>query len=260
MKEIINKILFGENKNDSSEKTESLNEAIGGLTGYARTIEKTPELHKHKDARRKRRERQGEQRLKEIKKSHEKTEKAKNKGEAIPDPRLNFTGELRYTPKEAFLVHLVEYLNTGKSKHMMNALKLMEEYPVLAKYIKEKSQKELPHQPFSVYSVREHMDEEVGSPAYRSGDNPHNWYLTIPCAKDNCDHLHDHYVMEAKISPDKALIYLPAFSKDIEKLIFSGKIQEPETNVVRKAKSLHEIILPSHIDSGVVVEVNKKGS
>jgi hypothetical protein len=256
----ISKILNGELDATASNEAGQLNEAIGGLTGFARTDDQTPGLHKNKDARRKRRERQGNQRLKDIKKAREKADKATAKGEPLPDPRLSMTGELRYTPKEAFLVHLAEYLNTGKSKHMMNALHLMEEYPALAKYVKESSQAALPQQAFSVYAVREHFSEEVGSPAYRSGENPHNWYLTVPCAKENCNHLDDHFIMEAKITPDKVLIYMPAFSKELEKLILSGKIQEPQNNVVRKSRSLNEIVLPQNIDSGLVIEIKRKGN
>jgi hypothetical protein len=66
--------------------------------------------------------------------------------------------------------------------------------------------------------------------------------------------------MEAKITPDKVLIYLPAFSKDIEKLIFNGKIHEPESNVVRKAKNLNEVVLPQNIDTGLVLEIKRKGT
>jgi len=229
-----------------------LNEAIGGATGFSRTGEDTPLQHKNDDARRKRKERQGKQRLNKIKSLKD---KSKAKDDDIIDPRLNMHGELRYTPKEAFLVHLVQYLHEGKSKHVMNALRLMEEYPNLAKYVRETSSTSLPRQAFSVYALREHFNEEVGSPAYRSGDNPHNWFLTVPCAKENCNHLDRHIIMEAKITPDKVLFYLPAFSKDIENLIFSGKIEEPEINVVRKAKNLQELILPGNIDTGMVIEI-----
>lgn len=232
-----------------------LNESMGGITGFSPTVAQTPELHKHKDARRKRRERQGEQRLNKIKEAKKKAEK----DEVQFDPRMNMQGELRFTLKEAFLVHLAEYLKTGKSRHVMNALRLMEEYPSLAKFVKETSQAALPKQAFSIYAAREHFSEEVGSLAYRSGDSAHNWYLTIPCVKDNCNHLEEHFVMEAKITPDKVLIYVPAFAKMLENLIFAGKIAEPEVNVVRKAKNLSEVVLPSNIDSGLVIEVKKRG-
>lgn len=231
-----------------------LNEAAGGLTGFDPGVADTPALQRHKDVLRKKKDRQGDQRMNRLK-----TESKKSKKDDVPPPhpREFLANELRLTLKEAFGVYLAEYLSTGKSKYVMEAIKLMEEYPALNQYVKETSQKSLPKQSFCVYSTREHLDEDVGSVAYRSGSKPHNWYLTAHQAKENSTHLDDHMVMEAKITPDKVLIYVPAFNQLIEKLIFDGKMEEPTSNILRIAKTKGEVILPPSVDSGLIVEVKQ---
>jgi hypothetical protein len=230
-----------------------LNESAGGITGFNHGVQDKPSLQRSDDARRKKKERQGKQRMNRLKLDEK---KSKAKDEVVqPHPREFLANELRLTLSEAFGVYLAEYLSTGKSKYVMEAIKLMEEYPQLKKYVKETSQKHLPKQAFCVYSTRERFDEEIGSVAYRSGSRPHNWYMTAHQAKDNATHLDEHMVMEAKITPDKVLIYVPAFNTLLEKLIFDGKIEEPEVNILRIAKSKNELILPPSVDSGLIVEV-----
>lgn len=231
-------------------------ESIGGMTGFDPQTETTPNLQRHKDVHRKRVDRQGDQREANMKRD-EIEKKADKKGVEPPHPRLYLKNELRLSLKEAFAVHLVEYLNTHKHKYIQEALKLMEEYPQLKQFVVETSKAALPNQSFSVYSAREHLDEEVGSPGYRSGDHPRVWCLTRHQMMECSDHMTHPMILEAKISPDKALIYIPAFTKLMENLVYSGKIDEPEENVIRKAKNRNEIILPSSIDTGMIVEIKK---
>ena len=226
---------------------------MGGTTGFHPTVAETPEHTKLKDARRKRRERQGEQRVNRLKLADKKD--ANGDPIPLPHPRETLQSELRLTLKEAFGVYLMEYVMTGKSSYIADAVALMEEYPALKTFVRETSQKALPKQAFSVFSAREHFDEEVGSVAYRSGEHARSWYLTPHHAKDNTKHFENHMVMEAKITPDKVLIYVPAFTNLMEKLVFDGKIEEPMENVVRKARSKNELILPPSVDSGLIVEV-----
>jgi hypothetical protein len=166
-------------------------------------------------------------------------------------------GEMRLNLKETFLKHLVEYVSTRKSKPMREALKLMDEYPKLKRYAMRKSHQALPTRGFAVYAVREStMTEEIGSPGYRSGDNAHNWCLNKQQAKRNTDVSDSYYILEAKILPKHVLLYLPAFASELEEFIYEGKIQEPEANIVRMAKQQNEAILPSNIDTGLIVEVH----
>jgi hypothetical protein len=235
---------------------EVFKESIGGLTGFDPKTETTPALQRHKDVHRKRVDRQGEQRENKIKRA-ETEKKALQKGIEPPHPRTYLQNELRLSLKETFAAYLVEYLNTDKPKYMVEALNLMEEYPALKKYVQEMSHAALPQQSFSVFHAREHHDQEIGAPAYRSGSNAHNWCLTRHQALANADHLDHPMLMEAKVSPEKTLIYIPAFTKLMEEIIFSGKIEEPQENVIRKAKNKNEIILPPSVDTGMIVEIKK---
>ena len=55
---------------------------------------------------------------------------------------------MRFSLKEAFLANLMEYIVTRKSKPILEAVKLMEEYPKLKKYVTKKSREALPNRGF----------------------------------------------------------------------------------------------------------------
>lgn len=226
------------------------NESMHGISGFQPGIKDVPGIERLRDKKRKRIERQGEQRKNRLK---EKESLAKKTDTPI-DPRTYLEGSMKYTLLEQFLAHLVEYLESGRSKPMLEVFSLMEEYPKLKEFVKNKSQEALPKNAFSVYAAREALHEDVGHPARRSGTNPHNWYLTKQHARDAAVNVSEAIIMEAKVSPDHALLYIPAFSGLLEKFILGGKIDEPQTNVVRKAKGCQEIVLPHHINSGLVIE------
>lgn len=168
--------------------------------------------------------------------------------------RRQLSGELRLTPKEAFVSRLIAYLESNHSKHMMEAIKLLEEYPKLKNFVSQTSQKALPKNNFAVYSARERLSEEIGEKGYRSPGNHHNWTLSRSQIKEiwECD---EAYIMETKISPTDVIIYLPAFSKMMEKVIYEGLVDEPMTNVIRKAKFREEVVLSDKFDHGIIVEV-----
>jgi hypothetical protein len=44
----------------------------------------------------------------------------------------------------------------------------------------------------------------------------------------------------------------------LEEFIHSGKVAEPTTNILRKARSRSEILLPGNINEGLVIHVNKR--
>lgn len=224
--------------------------AGGGKIGFKVNETDKKSAYRRKDARRKRRER-----------SREKNGKQKDQEEIYvetpEEKRARLNGQMKLSLKETFINDLMEYASTRRSKPMKDALSLMEEYPKLKRYVIEQSKKILPTRSFNAYSVREStMNEEVGSPGYRSGSNPHNWCLCKEQAKKNYGAANSYYVMECKILPKHVMIYLPAFTKEIENLIYSGKIDEPEQNVIRMIKQQNEVILPGDIDTGLIVEVH----
>lgn len=226
--------------------------AGGGKVGVRANLEDKPSTLRKKDARRKRRERAREKAISGAVKESKVSADAQE-----IDPRANLEGPMRLTLKEAFLSNLVEYVTTRKSRPILEAIALMEEYPKLKKFATKKSREALPNRGFSVYAVREStMNEEVGSPAYRVGPNAHNWCLNKSQARRNSDASDSYYVMEAKILPNHVLLYLPAFASEIENFIYEGKLmEEPQANVVRLVKQQNEAILPPDIDTGLVIEV-----
>ncbi len=168
-------------------------------------------------------------------------------------------GAYRLSLKETFLKHIVEYLNENKTKHLNEALDLMEEYPQLKRWVQQESMSQLPIGHFPVYAIREQFDEEVGKVATRSGDYPKIWHIEKNAAKNLAESFEDHYIMETKVSPDNTLLYIPAFTKMLESFIMGGKIMEPQNNVLRRARVRQEIILPGDVNEGMVIHVGKKG-
>jgi len=168
--------------------------------------------------------------------------------------RESLVGELKLTPKQAFLSRLTAYLESGQSKHMIECFRLMEDYPKLKKHIKERSKKSLPKYTFKAYATRERLNEEIGEKGCRCDGNSHNWTLSRSMAGEiwNTD---EPYLMECSVNPDDVVIYVPAFAKDIEHVILNGLVDEPTVNVVRKAKILEEIILPEQYNEGIIIEI-----
>ena len=249
IEEKIRKILFEQTMTAPADPGSG---AGGGKVGVRANLEDKPSTLRKKDARRKRRERSREKAISGLPKPKKVQDEAKEM-----DPRANLQGPMRLTLKETFLSSLVEYITTRKSRPILEAITLMEEYPKLKKFVTKKSRDSLPTRGFSVYAVREStMNEEVGSPAYRTGTNAHNWCLNKSQAKRNSRLNEGYYIMEAKILPNHVLLYLPAFASDIENFIYEGKLmEEPQTNVLRMIKQQNEVILPSEIDTGLVVEI-----
>lgn len=223
-------------------------EGIGGIGGFVPHSETTPRIIQSEDRKRKKIERQGEQRLNKIKKSKEDEEQI--------DPRTLQQGHFRLTLLETFLHHVIKYLDEGNYSDILECCNLMEEYPKLKAFVIEKSKSSLPKNEFSIYHARQSLlDEEIGSNLGRTGDHPHKWCLSSSGARQNAEHLDEASIIECKISPDNTLIYIPAFTDVMEKLILSGKLlAEPKNNVLRKAKQMNEIILPPHINEGVIIK------
>lgn len=190
--------------------------------------------------------------LKEKKKTTKKEEEIDPR-EIAREQRKQLKGEMRLTPKELVVSHLIEYVETRRSKPMLEIFELLDEYPKLKKYVKEMSKKKLPKNEFAVYSGRERLDEEVGSEGKRAGDNPHNWYMSQFTARESAD-VDDGYLIETKVTPDDVLLYIPAFTKLMEKCILEGLVEEPESNVLRKAKKQNELILPAKFNTGLIME------
>lgn len=223
----------------------------GGKSGLHVNLDEKDSARRNKDRRRKMIERKREKMLKGK-------QKAAEKGEGQPvDPRELLLGEFKLTLKESFVNKLMEYVITRKSAALREAVELMNEYPNLKKYVIEKSQRVLPKKPFCVYACRESsLTVEVGSAGKRSGNGPHLWCLSKHGASQNNNMLESFYIMEARITPNHALLYIPAFTDDMEKLIFSGKIEEPNENVLRNARRQNEVLLPGNINQGLIVEIH----
>lgn len=222
------------------------NQSIDGMTGFKRTGEKASMLFKHNDMLRKRKERAKTKPVKKLKEDE------------IIDPKTNLnSSELRFTLKEAFANHLINYLDSNKRKHLFEACKLLKEYPKLQAWVKEESQKHLPKNSFHIYGIVEHLDEEVGSIYERIGNNPHVWSLNEMSLENRKSIFTDSIIMECKVSSDKIIMYIPAFTKIMEELIFSGKIEEPVNNVIRLSKQYNEVVTDNNINKGLITKINK---
>lgn len=226
-------------------------EGFGGTTGFNPGVTETPGLTRLRDKIRKRKERQGDKR--------NKSKTGKDEEIIEEDPREFMQGEYRLSLKETFLKHIVDYLNENKVKHLTEALDLMEDYPQLKRWVQQESINHLPKGHFPVYAIREQFDEEIGKVAKRSGDAPKIWHVEKHSANNLAENFEDHYIMETKVSPDKTLLYVPAFTKMMESLIMGGKVMEPQNNVLRRARARQEIILPGDVNEGMVIHVGKKG-
>lgn len=231
------------------------NQNLGGLTGFGRSISDQKMGYRHKDAERKAKERAREKRLKQIQ-GKQSSKKDENSVEIDPRVYMN-DSELRFTLKEAFINHLIEYLETNKKHYILEAISLLKEYPNLKEWAKQESHKLLPKNPFSLYSLSEWLDEEVGSEHKRPQNKGYIWHLTESGLDHRKPDYQDAMVMECQISPDKALIYIPAFTKYMEELIFSGKIDEPLGNPLRKAKQLQEVVTDDSVNSGMIIKIHK---
>lgn len=176
--------------------------------------------------------------------------------EEVLDPRMNLEGDLRFTPKEMFGYNIIKYLDEGKSKYIVDAVDLLENYPKLKAYVQQLNTKLLPQQPFTVYYARPRLNENVGDVGKRSKGSPHNWYLSKAFLKDNINLSEDAYIMEIKINPSDVMLYYPAYTKLMENVIFSGKIPtETLSNVIRKAKKSQEVVLTDKFNEGLIVEI-----
>lgn len=226
------------------------NSGGGGKNGTVVNMGDKDSANRRDDTRRKRVERERAKRLK-----GKKSGKTVKNEEPI-DPRSLLLGEFRFTLKESFINKLIEYVVTRKTSILRDALDLMEEYPQLKKHIIEESKKALPERGFSVYVCREStLNEEIGSAGERTGNGPHRWYLSEMSAVSHKGGLESYYVMEAKVNPSHTLLYVPAFTKDMEKLILSGKIDEPNDNVLRLARKMGEIVLVPEVNQGQIIRL-----
>jgi hypothetical protein len=101
------------------------------------------------------------------------------------------------------------------------------------------------------------MNETVGSKYDRPNTDVRIWNLTEASLENKKPNFSDSMVLECQVSPDKIVLYIPAFTKLMEELIFSGKIQEPNSNPLLKAKQSQECITESEINSGLITKINK---
>jgi len=235
---------------------ELFNEGLSGKNSksFGVTDENRELLFKEKDAKRKREERAKAKRIEAMKKGN--TNSVKNGGPIINHPR-NFLvkSPLKLTLIETFIKELIEYLNTDKKRHIREAVSLMNEYPNLKKYVLEKSHNSFPKNPLHVYFITEHLDEEVDQIVEHSDCLKIGHLSEAECKLH--EHKHDsHFISEVQISPDKILIYIPAFTKEMEELIYSGKIEESEINVLRKARQHNQLVLPPSINESRVIRIS----
>ena len=206
---------------------------------------------RREDAKRKRIERS-----KNKPKKDDKIEQDLDPSEIIKQQRRQLQGGLRLTPLETFTSKLIYYVETRKPKHILDAIELMEDYPKLGKYVKEQSKKCLPKYEFCAYAMRERLDEEIGQLGKRIDGDYHNWTLSRANANSVFNECDSPYLMECKINPSDVIIYIPAFTKLMEKLIIEGLIEEPSLNVIRESKKREEIILPGKYNEGYIIGVN----
>ena len=154
----------------------------------------------------------------------------------------------------------MNYLDSGRSSHMLKLFEFLEQYPKTRNFIKSVSVAALPNKEFDVFSGRELTTQEVGDMGYRIKGNYHNWTLSRPQVKKIWSDCEELYIMKCACSPDKTVLYIPAFTKYIEKYIKEGTINtesfvnEPHI-IIMNAKQREEIILPDDYDSGIIVEI-----
>lgn len=206
------------------------------------------------DKQRKRRERAKQDRLKRLKKEND--DRVKNGEQPAHHPRefLDNT-PLKFTLLETFVNFLIEYVKEQNAKALNEAIALMEEYPKLGEYVKQTSRKCFNQNEMCVYSIKEHFFEEMEEEIERL-EGHRIYHLSIPQAESRHSDRTGYMILETKISPDKILIYIPAFTKDMEKLAFSGKIEEMTVNVLRETKRQNELILLPEVNKGKVIKIN----
>lgn len=212
---------------------------------------------RREDAKRKRKQRAKADSIKPKTKKEIEEEKSLSPAEKRKQQRRQLQGELKLSPLECVASRLAAYLETRNSKHMFEIFELMEDYPETAKVIRKKSQECLPKYPFNVYTTREWMGESIGDRGSRSEGHSHNWYLSKHKAKKltECDKF--KLIECGQVSPEDVILYIPAFSKLLERCILEGLIDEPSTNVVREAKTCEEIVLPEKYLEGVIIEIDE---
>lgn len=247
---------------------EIFNESIGhkGIAsghgkGFSKNITSSNhrESFKRMDAKRKVEERAKAKRIKDMMHANKTAEKSGQPPQFDARYFLDDT-PFKLTLLESFVHNLIEYLNTGEKIHITEAVKLMEEYPKLKQYVIKNSTEKFPSKnATSVYLLGEHLEEEVGSVVKRPEGCIRICNLSLPEAElkaETSNHYDRCMILEAKITPDKILIYIPAFTQLMEKLIFSGKIQAPTENILRLAKQHNEVVLPPTINEGLVVKIH----
>jgi hypothetical protein len=213
-------------------------------------------------------ERDAERKREERKKLKDQTKKdtpKKDTPKDTQDPkdiqnekRRKLKGELRLTPLETVISRLIAYLDTGKSKHMSEIFSILDDYPKLKKFVKDKSMKSLPKYEFKVFAARELLDEEIGSTGYRSETGYHNWTLSKNMVEKLFKENNDYYIMECKVNPADVVIFIPAFTTMMEQLILEGLVDEPMHNIIRDAKITDEIVLPAEkYNCGYIIEVKE---
>lgn len=258
MSDISKRILdILSSENDSVLKE---NQLMGGITGFGQNQTDLPERFKANDAERKREEREEERKKKEKLRKIEKTEK--ETGETVHPRHKLSSSPLRFTLKEAFLAKLVQYLETDKSVYLNEAITLINEYPKLKEWVQQESTKHLPTNPFSVYHMAEWFNEEVGSEHERPfGKNTEYalWHISESSLKHKRHKFTEAMVLECRISPDKVMIYIPAFTKLMEELIFSGKIDETVGNPILKAKQTQECVTEGSVKNGLITKIIQEG-
>lgn len=193
-------------------------------------------------------EREKEKLLKQMKKSDEKSQK--ETGNSIFHPRdYLLNSPLKYTLKETFLLHLIKYLDDNNLNEIKEAINLMSEYPTLKKFVLETSHSAFDKEKeFHVYKLEEHFFNDSNTEYELPENDFYIWTSSEQSALLKLENYDDAMLLEIKISPDKILIYIPAFTKLIEELCFSGKIEAPKNNILRLAKKYNEIILPGTIN------------
>jgi hypothetical protein len=234
---------------------EILSENYKSLNGtFGQKQNKGKSYLRREDAKRKKKQRAKADNKPKTKKELEEEQSLSPKEKAKLQ-RRQLEGEMKLTPLECIGSRLAAYLETRNSKHMFEIFGLMEDYPELAKFVRDKSVAALPKYPFNVYSTREWLGESIGDRGHRS-DGRHNWYLSKQKAKKltECDKF--KLIECGQVSPEDVILYIPAFSKLIERCILEGLIDEPSKNVVREAKTCEEIVLPEKYVEGVIIEID----
>jgi hypothetical protein len=232
-----------------------LEENYKSPTPWGQRQNKSSFVLKDEDAKRKRIERSRARKLNELKggvsDKDTKPKDGKNK---------DTVSGVQKTPLTYFIELLVKYIDTGSSKYMIDIFDLLSTYPKLKTFVKDHSIKYLPKKEFNVYSGREWIGQSIGDMGQRIKGNYHNWTLARPQVKkiwSNCEEL---YVMKTSCTPDKAILFIPAFTKYIEKSFQDGIIDLEEITskphiIALASKTRDEIILSDDYDSGIIVEI-----